>query len=107
MQIKEFLRKDSMVKGILFGLLIPIIAFGLLQGLNLIVADNPDLLKTKRGFLFSQRLITITSICFNAVPAQKFLNRKEDESIRGIVFPTFAFLTYWMITYLPNLLDNF
>lgn len=103
--IDKLFNKDSIIQGILVGLILPLIGYGILTGVNHLVHTFPSILNTKAGFMFSLKLIMIISICFNGIAGQYFLNRKLDQSIRGLVFPTFALLAVWAYMFLPDVLD--
>lgn len=89
------LKKDSMILGIVMGLLIPVAAFGILYGLNMLA----------KGIFHIAPLriptIVVASIFINALVFRYYLiNLKKDLTGRGILLSTFIlalvyFIKFW------------
>ena len=97
------MKKDSILFGALLGTFIPIVGWALFLYLNDFIASDADLLKTKSGFRFSERLITLLAICLNLIPATIFNKRNWVQGLRGVVFPTFVGMVLWIIKFIPEL----
>ena len=88
--------KNSISTGLIVGILIPLIAFpvlyGLFTGLEALAFASDE------GFrpLFKERTSALVAIGFNAIALNFYQKRRYDESMRGIVFPTFIFVGIWM-----------
>ena len=93
------LQKDSIVFGLLIGLVIPFIGYAL-------VLEFYDQL-TSAGILsadgfsetFQKRTTLLLAICLNLIPLSYFSRKFAYDSMRGIVFPTIAYVAIWFVYY--------
>jgi len=92
----KFLKKDSFWLGIILGILMPVVCFGILYLLNITLFVNRE--TGQSVFQFST--ILIISLIPNAIALRLYLvNLKADKSGRGILFVTFVFAIIFMILY--------
>lgn len=92
-----FWNRNAIWVGVVLGLAIPFVGYALLLTIFEQVEAwgwlNPD------GFspLFRQRTLSIIAICLNLIPFNWYSKRKYTESMRGVVFPTTAYVIGWII----------
>ena len=73
-------RKDSIPIGMLYGLVLPVIAFVAAQ-----------IFKTVVGYMFSESLLYILCIGVNAIFFKMAIKREKDSLARGILATTFIY----------------
>lgn len=91
----KILKKDSQFLGVLLGLLLPLLFFGLLFILDLTFSN---LFKTEE--ILSLELIKLLSIFINIIPIRYyFLKLKYDLTGRGVLLVTFIYVVvyFWLI----------
>ncbi len=85
--------------GILIGLVVPFTSYGLLLYLyDMMDAAgifNPVGLTSG----FRERTIALIALVCNVIPMQLFNRRHYLDAMRGIVFPTLAYVALWMYYY--------
>jgi len=86
------MNKNSMPFGLILGIIIPIVAFGLLYGLE--AASGKD---------FKEQTIVLLAICFNLIPFNIFNKKKHIQSMRGVILPTIIFAFAWALHYVLKL----
>ena len=83
-------RKDSVFFGLIIGILVPLVLFGI------IYAINHFLLSGK----LSESTIYLISVCGNLIPFRLFMQKfKYDFTGRGILIVTFVFAIFFLIRY--------
>lgn len=89
--------KNNIGYGIVVGVLLPAVAFGLLY-FTFAQMESAGLGSTV-GFATSFRMRTaaLVAICLNAIPMNLFSRRRYTEAVRGIVFPTTVYVVAWLI----------
>ena len=96
---------NKLIVGIATGLIIPFIAYALvlmiydfLDKYNILNSDGmaPN---------FRERTIGLIAIVLNAIPLQFFNKKNWLDAMRGIVFPTLAYVALWMYLYGYELLN--
>lgn len=90
-----FLNKDSNTLGIVIGLLLPVLFFGVFCLLNILIID---LFKLK-GFM-SYPTIKLLSIAINVLPIRYyFVKRNYDHTGRGVLLVTFIYIVvyFWLV----------
>lgn len=93
----KFLKKDSFWLGLILGVLMPAICFGILYLLNNTVFVNPQK-ETDNKSIFSLSMIIILSIVPNAIALRLYLvNLKADKTGRGILIVTLIIAVAFMI----------
>ena len=92
----KFLKKDSFWLGLILGVLMPMVCFGILYLLNITLFVNRETGQS----VFQLSTILIISLIPNAIALRLYLvNLKADKSGRGILFVTFVFAIIFMILY--------
>ncbi len=89
----NFLNKNSIVIGLVLGILLPILGYGLLKGLFWVLSQavNSDYSGWR------ERTITLLAICFNLIPFNYYKKKKYfTNSMRGVVVPTVIFGGLWV-----------
>ena len=89
--------KDSILTGVVIGLIIPFVGYAILlslfdwmQGMGWV---EPNGLSPT----FRQRTLSVLAICLNIIPINIFKRKWWNESMRGVVFPTGAYVIAWII----------
>lgn len=89
--------KNAIWFGLLVGLAIPFVGYAVL----LTIFDQLDAIGwvSAEGFssTFRVRTLSVIAICLNTIPLNIFNKRRMTESMRGIVFPTAAYVIVWII----------
>jgi hypothetical protein len=91
----RFLKKDSFLLGIILGILMPAICFGVLYFLNISFPNQ-----VTKQVIFKITTIFIVSLIPNAIALRIYLvNLKADKTGKGLLFVTFIFAIIFMILY--------
>jgi hypothetical protein len=98
-------KKDKFWIGLLSGLAVPVVAYGILLFLYDLLEDSK--LISDIGFAsdFRTRTLMLFAICGNLILLNYFRKGYMDNSMRGVVFPTLLFMVLWFIYYGRNLLN--
>lgn len=88
--------KNNFFYGLIWGLVLPSLVFIVFYFINYALTYNEN-------FNLSFRLSTVVlfSICSNLLPVFYANNRRMDEFIRGIMFPTFLGSVAWFFYFDP------
>ena len=92
--------KDIIVVGLALGAIFPIAGFVIVETIFGLLTDMGLMEEAGTG-IYSQRSRTmgLLAICFNLLPFNWAKNRKYDNIMRGIVFPTLLYVGYWLYLY--------
>ena len=89
--------KDHILIGITAGLILPALSYGILT----LIYELLDSVGLASGLnlssQFRQRTIALIAICTNLILVNYFNRRYLLNSMRGVVFPTLAFVVVWVI----------
>lgn len=96
--------KDSLMLGLIAGIIIPVAAFALLLTFKDGLVSGGVIPVEYGDSLSLQRTLAVLAICANVISLQIFNKRKFYQTVRGIVFPTFAYVGFWMYHYGGQLL---
>jgi len=98
------MNRDSIFIGILTGFAVPFVFYAILLIINDFIHDA-DLITLPRGekFQFSEKLLMTIAICANIIPFQFFRKRYMDAAMRGVMFPTLAYVAYWIYKHYDQL----
>jgi hypothetical protein len=94
-----FLKRDSIKIGIIVGLVLPFLGFWLWKGifelLTLVNVMDPS------GFSedWRERTFALLAICMNIIPFQYYQKIRNDDTMRGLVFPTFLYVVLWVVIF--------
>ena len=92
-------QKNSLVSGLLFGLLLPILGFGVLYGIFSLLESAGFLSDVGFRPYFRERMISIVAIALNGMALNYYNKRRFTETMRGIVLVTFAMIVIWVILF--------
>jgi hypothetical protein len=82
------LKKDSMILGIFLGALIPVVAFGIIYGINILISK----IFTNGYLIFTLPTVFVLSIFVNVLIFRYYmLKLKKDYTGRGILLATFVY----------------
>lgn len=98
--------RDSILSGVLLGILFPVIGYGILWLFFYTLLHGGVLPEEYAHSLRLGRTIMVLAICCNIIPLNVFKRRRQDNSIRGIVFPTIALVILWFIVYGSQLFQS-
>jgi len=88
--------KDNFFNGLIWGILLPILVFGLFFLFNYALMHNESAIIS-----FRSSTVVLFSICANLIPVIYANKRLMDEFIRGIMFPTFLGSVIWFFYFDP------
>ena len=92
--------KDTIAIGLALGAVAPVIGYMITEGVFDLLVNFHLVSEGGEGLLSSRtRTIALIAICFNLVPFNYAKNRRYDNMMRGIVFPTLIYIAYWLYTY--------
>ena len=93
------LQKNELWLGIVLGIIIPFIGYALL----LTAYDNLDVLgvATDKNLSpdFRTRTLGLLAISLNLIPFAIYNRKKFTNTMRGLVFPTMAYVIYWFVRF--------
>lgn len=94
-QKRHFLDVDNFLAGVAIGILVPIMAYGVL--LTLYDFLEQQLLATDIGFApdFRTRTLMLIGICLNLIPFHLYQRSRADKTMRGMVLPTIIYVALW------------
>jgi len=101
------LKDDSIKIGIVVGLLLPFVGFWLWKGIfELLTMVN---VMDPTGFSedWRQRTFALLAICMNIFPFQYHQKRRNDDTMRGLVFPTILYVVTWVIFFRESILGQY
>ena len=96
-----------MLLGLIMGALVPVIAYALLLSLKDALISSGVLPQIWETFPSTIRTIGVLAICANLIVIQFFNARRYTNAMRGLIFPTFAFMLLWFVIYGPEIFANF
>ena len=92
------LNKDNVWIGLLVGLAVPFAAYGIF----IMVFEQLDVAGITHGGLgndYRARMIGLLAIAANIIPINIYRKNYHDNSMRGIVLATSAYVALWLYTY--------
>lgn len=96
---------NTVVAGIIIGILVPFMAYGILLSLY-DQLDNAGIFNPvglSPGF--RERTIALFALICNVIPLHYLNKRYMLDAMRGIVFPTFVYVILWMYYYGMDLIQ--
>lgn len=88
------LKQNTVIAGIIWGLVIPFVGVALLMVLD---EWTVELVNNKAYIGQKQRTLFLLGICLNLIPFQIYRNRKMDKGLRGVGLITMAYAVLWFI----------
>ncbi len=99
---------DTVIIGIAIGACFPVLSYLAIQTIfDTLTSMNLIDGVTSSSALGRERSLFLFAICGNIIPIQIMNKKKWTQAIRGLMFPTFFYIAFWMYTYGPYLLHNF
>ncbi len=93
MKIILMFKKDTYLLGVLMGIFLPVMFYGFLFLINLLILNIFDL-----NFIIKQSTLQLISIFINLFPVRYyFVNLKYEKTGRGILFITFVYLVFYFL----------
>lgn len=89
------------------GALVPVIAYALLLSLKDALISGGILPQIWETFPSTIRTIGVLAICANLIVIQFFNSRRFNDAMRGLVFPTFAYIILWFVVYGAEIIGKF
>ncbi len=91
------IERDSLMFGILLGVIVPILGFVAVESLfelmtNMGWMSEVSASTSERRF----RTLVLVGICWNLIPFNIAKNKRWDQTMRGIVFPTLIYVGAWV-----------
>ena len=96
MSVNKFQKYDHLLTGILMALLLPIFWYLILMSVYSSMETMGWMEKGAVAIDFRQRTSALAAICLNILPLQIFKNHYMDRAMRGVVFPTVAYVGLWL-----------
>lgn len=96
--------KNSLVFGLVLGCIVPVLGFVFVEFIfNLMTQFGlmAEVSSSSSGRRF--RTLTLIAICTNLIPFNIAKNRKWDDTMRGIVFPTLIYVGAWILKFYAEL----
>lgn len=84
--------KDSIIVGILFGLLTPVFGYYLIEALFDLYAVAMNEPPTE----WRVKTLSVMALCMNLIPFHLFRIKYYDKALRGVVFPTIFYVVIWV-----------
>ena len=94
------LKNNSFIVGLIWGIFVPLVSYivltAIMQGLE-------SFRNEVEGQLFSEgfrrRTFAIVAIGLNSIPMNIAFKRKQTDTMRGIVIPTFVYVAAWLYVF--------
>ena len=93
--------KNNVIHGLIVGIVLPLVVFGRLYGMNRVLITNEV---SRISFKLSS--VALFSICANLLPVLVANKRMMEEFIRGMMFPTVLGAFAWFFYFDPIGLFN-
>jgi len=93
---KNQLIKNNVFYGLIIGIILPILVFGILYGMNRVLITNDV---SRISFKLSS--VALFSICANLLPVLAANKQYMEEFIRGMMFPTVLGAFAWFFYFDP------
>ena len=93
--------KNNVIHGLIVGIVLPLVVFGILYGMNRVLITNEV---SRISFKLSS--VALFSICANLLPVLVANKRMMEEFIRGMMFPTVLGAFAWFFYFDPIGLFN-
>lgn len=92
--------KNSVFTGLVLGAIVPVLGYIVVEFLFGLLSQM-GLMEYVSGTGSSRRMRTLAliGICCNLIPFNIARNKKWDNTMRGIVFPTLLYVGFWLYQY--------
>ena len=100
--------KDNSIKvGIILGLLLPFVGFWLWKGVFEFLTMAGVMDPTGFSEDWRQRTFALLAICMNIIPFQYHQKRRNDNTMRGLIFPTVLYVVVWVVVFRESIFGQF
>ncbi len=96
MSYNRYQKYDKLLAGIIAAVLLPIFWYLILMSVYQSLETLGWLEKGAVSIDFRQRTSALAAICLNILPLQIFKTHYMDQAMRGVVFPTVAYVGLWL-----------
>lgn len=105
MALPEILRRNEILTGAIWGVLIPFVGVAVLMVIDETIVDM-DIPLPNNNIYLGQKLRTLylLAICLNLIPFQIFRNRRMDKALRGIGLVTIVYAIIWFFYFSSTIL---
>jgi riboflavin transporter FmnP len=98
------IEKNSIIIGVVLGCIVPVIGFTVVEFLfNMLthygLMEEVSTSSMDRRF----RTLALIGICFSLIPFNIAKNRRWDQTMRGIIFPTLIYVGAWIYRFYGEL----
>lgn len=97
------LDRDSLILGILLGLVVPFVGYAVLLMLTEQINSAQWLSPEIRGFSFRTRTLAVFAICLNIIPFRMYQKWWHQTTMRGIIITTFLYIGVWLYMFAGQL----
>lgn len=101
----EFLRKDAFILGFIVALIVPVVAYGLLLTIYDFLDAQHIISDAGMAGDFRTRTLGLFAICCNLIPLTIYRRMHNDNTMRGMVFPTMLYVGAWFYFYGRHLVN--
>ena len=102
-----FYKKNDIKIGILIGLLLPFLGFWLWKGIFELLTMMKVMDPTGFSEDWRERTFALLAICLNIFPFQFHQKNRNDDTMRGLVFPTVLYVVLWVILFRESIFGQF
>lgn len=98
------LERNSIITGLAIGCIVPVLGYIVVEFIfNSLTQFGlmEQVSASSMGRRF--RTLVLIAICFNLIPFNMSKNRRFDETMRGIVFPTLIYVAAWIYKFYGEL----
>jgi hypothetical protein len=88
--------RNNLVSGLILGLILPIVTFGLLYQVFSLLEIKGAASSTGFSENFRERTLAIVAIAINIIPMRVFQGRRWETAIRGLVVATGVLALAWV-----------
>ncbi len=100
------LRQNSFVIGFAVGIVVPVLAYVLMDSLFATLASFGVVAPDGDSISFKQRTTTLLSICANLLPFYRFNTRFTEATMRGVLVATGIWVILWFVKFGVGLLNG-
>jgi hypothetical protein len=89
--------RDSVIFGILLGVIVPVLGFVVVEFIFELLTSMGWMAEVSASTAERRfRTLVLIGICWNLIPFNIAKNRRWDQTMRGIVFPTLIYVAAWV-----------
>ena len=104
--MREELKRDSVWNGIAFGILLPIVVYGILWLLYAFLDSIGVLTDVSFAEDFRTRTLSLVAICSNLILMQTYRKSFRNETVRGTLIASMILVFIWFMKFGIKILNN-